>query len=432
MTDIIGLIAELMPVFENIITMTPNNIQELESHVREVTTQIGAKVMKLKLESMDRELSSSVKSMCKCKVVMYKRKRHRQILTTFGKIDVERTMSQCSRWRQTKFALDEALRLEPYSRVSPMLKKISVLCAASWSYELAKYVLSEILGTDVISTEEIQKLSISISEDIIEEEEKEELEQKDLRFEYDDSYPSRIYIDVDGGMVNSWDEANRMEGKAAVIWSKKIKVKGSNEIVDKFYTGTFNNYEELIERIYCDLWRRTESRTEGVEVVIRGDGANWIRQMKKDYFQGALYILDWYHLVKKIGERLEQAIEDEILREEIEEELKNLLYDGKVKEAIDKLQELGSKLCVEGQEAVERLIGYIQRNQEGMWYKEARERGIDIGVGTAEKAVDLVICRRFKQRGMIWTRRGANALIKIRLLVLNKRWNQYWESKLAA
>jgi hypothetical protein len=68
-----------------------------------------------------------------------------------------------------------------------------------------------------------------------------------------------------------------------------------------------------------------------------------------------------------------------------------------------------------------------------MWYKGARERGIDIGVGTAEKAVDLVIlCRRFKQRGMIWTRRGANALVKIRLLVLNKRWNQYWESKLAA
>jgi hypothetical protein len=55
MTDIIELIAQLMPVFENIITMTPNNIQELESHVREVTTQIGVKIMKLKLESMDRD-----------------------------------------------------------------------------------------------------------------------------------------------------------------------------------------------------------------------------------------------------------------------------------------------------------------------------------------------------------------------------------------
>ncbi len=223
-----------------------------------------------------------------------------------------------------------------------------------------------------------------------------------------------------------------MKGKAAVIWSKKIKVKGRKEIVDKFYTGTFNNYEELVDRIYCDLLSRTGDRIDGVELVLRGDGASWIRQMKKDYFHGALYILDWYHLVKKIKERLHEAFKDEAPAAEIEEELKNVLYDGKVKEAIVKLNELGIRLCVERREAVEKLIGYIQRNQEGMWCKEARERGIDIVVGTAEKAVDLVICRRFKQRGMIWTRRGANALVKIRLLVLNKRWNQYWESKLAA
>ena len=427
MTDIIELTSQLMPIFENIITMTPNNIQELESQVREITTQIGAKIIKLKLESMDKDLSSSVKIGCKCKIAVYKRKRQKQILTTFGKLDIERTMSQCSRCGQTKFALDESLGLESYTRVTPMLQKISLLCAASWSYELAKDVLAEILGTQVISTEEIQKLSSSISKDI---EEKEDLKQQYLRFECNGSFANRIYIDVDGGMVNSWDEEERMEGKAAVIWSQKIKVKGRSEIIDKFYTGTFNNYEELVDRIDYELCSRAKGKE--VELVLRGDGASWIRQMKRDYFPRALYILDWYHLVNKIRERLDEAFKEQAPIEEIEEELKDLLYNGKVKEAVDKLQELRSKLCAEGKEAVRKLIGYIQRNQEGMWYKEARERGIDIGVGTAEKAVDLVICRRFKQRGMIWTRRGANALVKIRLLVLNKRWNQYWESKLAA
>ena len=427
MTDIIELTSQLMPIFENIITMTPNNIQELESQVREITTQIGAKIIKLKLESMDKDLSSSVKIGCKCKIAVYKRKRQKQILTTFGKLDIERTMSQCSRCGQTKFALDESLGLESYTRVTPMLQKISLLCAASWSYELAKDVLAEILGTQVISTEEIQKLSSSISKDI---EEKEDLKQQYLRFECNGSFANRIYIDVDGGMVNSWDEEERMEGKAAVIWSQKIKVKGRSEIIDKFYTGTFNNYEELVDRIDYELCSRAKGKE--VELVLRGDGASWIRQMKRDYFPRALYILDWYHLVNKIRERLDEAFKGQAPIEEIEEELKDLLYNGKVKEAVDKLQELRSKLCAEGKEAVRKLIGYIQRNQEGMWYKEARERGIDIGVGTAEKAVDLVICRRFKQRGMIWTRRGANALVKIRLLVLNKRWNQYWESKLAA
>ena len=427
MKDLTQLIGNLIEVVENIIAMNPSNIQELESGVREATRQIGAQLIKFKLEAMDKSLNESKK--CKCKALMHKRKRSRQILTTFGKVDIERTMSQCPRCGQTRFALDEAMGLATYTRVTPVLKRLSLLCAASWSYQLAKDVLDEILGVEVISTDEIQRLSMGMAKEL---EEKEEVEQKDLRFKYNESVPIRIYIDLDGGMVNSWDEATRMEGKAAVLWSKKIKVKGRNEIVDKFYTGTFNNYEELVERIYCDLWARTGDKIDRVELVLRGDGASWIRQMKKDYFHGALYILDWYHLVKKINERLEQAFEDEGQREEIEEELKSLLYDGKVKEAIVKLEELMSKASVEGKEMVERLIGYIQRNQEGIWYKEARERGIDIGVGTAEKAVDLVICRRFKQRGMKWTRRGANALVKIRLLVLNKRWNQYWESKLAA
>jgi hypothetical protein len=438
MIDITELIAELMPVFEDIIAMSPNNIQELESHTRKIATQLGAKIMKLKLEYMDKELnnnnnssSSAKKNICKCRASsVHNRKRHKQILSTFGKVDIERTMSQCARCGQTRFALDEAMQIEPYTRVTPMLKKLSLLCAASWSYKMARDVLYELLGTDdVISTEEIEKLSMEVAKDI---EEKQEKERKDLRFEYRERVPSRIYIDVDGGMVNSWDEEERMEGKSAVVWSKKIKIKSRNEIADKFYAGTFNNYRELVRKIRCELNKRVGSRIQEVELVLRGDGANWIRQMKKDYFQRALYVLDWYHLVKKIDERLDQAIEDEALREGIEKELKDLVYEGKVEEAIDKLEGLKSKVGVEGEEAIEKLMGYINRNREGIWYKEARERGIDIGAGTAEKAVDLVICRRFKQRGMICTRAGANALVKIRLLVLNNAWNQYWDYKLAA
>jgi Uncharacterised protein family (UPF0236) len=428
MKELTGLMSNLIEAVQNIIAMNPSNIQELESGVRQATIQIGAQLIKFKLEDMDKSLTKPSK--CRCKALIHTRKRCRQILSTFGTVDIERTMSQCPGCGQTRFALDEKIGLEPYTRVTPILKRLSVLCAASWSYKLAKDVLDELLGIDdVISTTEIRKLCMSMAQEL---EHTQQPEHKDLRFDSVEFSPSRIYVDVDGGMVNSWDETQRMEGKAAVLWSKKIKVKGRNEIMDKLYIGTFNNYEDLVGSIYCDLSSRTGGRINGVELVLRGDGASWIRQIRKDYFPWALCILDWYHLVKKIRERLDEAFKKQAPPGEIEQELKDSLYEGKIKEAIDKLHELKSTLCVEGKEAVEKLISYIKRNQEGIWYKEARERGIDIGVGTAEKAVDLVICRRFKQRGMIWTRHGANALIKIRLLVLNKTWNQYWDYKLAA
>lgn len=59
------------------------------------------------------------------------------------------------------------------------------------------------------------------------------------------------------------------------------------------------------------MWSRCGSRRQEIEIVLRGDGANWIRQMKKDYFHSVLYMLDWYHLTKKITQRLEQAVCDD-------------------------------------------------------------------------------------------------------------------------
>jgi Uncharacterised protein family (UPF0236). len=442
MIEITQLIEELMPVLRDIISMRANNIEELESRLRDLTVEIGNRVMRFKLERMDKELSdSSSSNLCKCTqgAVVHREKRGRQILTTYGKVEIRRTMSRCVRCGQRRFVLDEFIGLERYKRVSPMLRELALLCGASWSYQKASVVLSELLGVeDVITAKQIEKLSRGETQEVMEKEEIEHEQIMDsVMLDYREIVPERIYyVDVDGGMVNSRDDNNkqsqRMEGKVVAIWGKKISVKSRKEIVDKFYSGTFNSYKQLVEGVNDQLWSRCGSRRQEVEIVLRGDGANWIRQMRKDYFHRALYILDWYHLAKKITERLEQAAQDDGQREGIDKELKDLVYEGKVQEAVVKLEELKAKVRVEGQEAIEKLIGYIKRNKEGMWYKEARERGIVIGTGTAEKAVDLVICRRFKQRGMRWTRDGANALVKIRLLILNDKWNQYWDSKLAA
>lgn len=49
-----------------------------------------------------------------------------------------------------------------------------------------------------------------------------------------------------------------------------------------------------------------------------------------------------------------------------------------------------------------------------------------------EKAVDIVVARRFKARGMSWFRRGVSALVRLRLLRLNGTWTRYWHERFAA
>ncbi len=49
-----------------------------------------------------------------------------------------------------------------------------------------------------------------------------------------------------------------------------------------------------------------------------------------------------------------------------------------------------------------------------------------VGSGGIEKNIDLMLCRRFKGRGMSWSRAGAQNLLKLRLLRYDRKdWNAY-------
>ncbi|MBT9169641.1 MAG: hypothetical protein DDT19_03004 [Syntrophomonadaceae bacterium] len=46
-------------------------------------------------------------------------------------------------------------------------------------------------------------------------------------------------------------------------------------------------------------------------------------------------------------------------------------------------------------------------------------------VGEADAGIP--VARRFKKRGMSWYKKGANPLLKLRLLKLNGEWDAYWQ-----
>lgn len=51
------------------------------------------------------------------------------------------------------------------------------------------------------------------------------------------------------------------------------------------------------------------------------------------------------------------------------------------------------------------------------------------GSGPIEKTVDITVAKRFKKRGMSWYKKGANPLLKLRLLKLNGEWDAYWQKR---
>ena len=312
-----------------------------------------------------------------------------------------------------------------------------VLCSISWPYEETVRVIEELTKVEVSSKE--AQLIVGEEGERVREEEREEIEEfyegswKERVEEVKES-PERIYIELDGVYINDREGEGGMEGKVGVIHL------GVEEIGGGWWRGYMwgdmkavrNWVREYIMRLF-----RRGSFPKGImntgEIIVKGDGAGWIKGIGEEYFLESRYILDWYHLREKVW----RAIGSRRVREEIGEGYEEIgrwllgkLWRGEVEEVLGRLKEIRDGLeKEEGREKLEELRKYIQNNEEGIGYAQLEEEGIVIGSGGIEKGVDLLVCRRQKRRGMSWTREGADKLLALRLLYFNHRWDDHWQQR---
>ena len=110
---------------------------------------------------------------------------------------------------------------------------------------------------------------------------------------------------------------------------------------------------------------------------------------------------------------------------------RRLLDKGKIEKLVVALRSLGST----NPEVIEKIrteADYFERNAERMRYPKFRRQHLFVGSGVIEAGCKTVIGSRLKQSGMFWTVRGANAIIALRCCHLNRRFEDYWDSRQAA
>ena len=144
-------------------------------------------------------------------------------------------------------------------------------------------------------------------------------------------------------------------------------------------------------------------------------------------------MLDHHHLCEKLKERVSPLYESKKRRKEVVDTTLDYLNSDDVDGALEYIQKLHSRFRMKNERYhLDKLAAYIQRNREGIWYEEAKQERILIGSGSADKAGDILICRRMKLRGMRWSRANADNVLNIRILVLNGEWHAFWKRYKAA
>lgn len=165
------------------------------------------------------------------------------------------------------------------------------------------------------------------------------------------------------------------------------------------------------------------------EVVLLIDGAPGLERMGRDYFPGAVQIVDLYHALEHLRGLIELLLgkaDAARVRRRLRHWKTLLLHDGL--ERI--IAQARKEAAVAGNLAeVEAALNYFLENRHRMRYGTFRKKGYFIGSGVIEAGCRSVIGLRCKQSGMFWSTPGATHVLALRCIHASRNLDAFWKDR---
>jgi hypothetical protein len=237
--------------------------------------------------------------------------------------------------------------------------------------------------------------------------------------------PGDVWVQADGTMVNDRGTGTHMEVKVGLVFTGTEQVgRDRRALLDRHLVGGTGSWTSFAERFTAAC--AALGVYEAERILFVSDGAAAIRWIRERSFPDAIELLDWYHLVEQlrfgVGHQHEEVLSTALgaaMPGDVEALLAILRSHARAMARVDPIQ---SVRC-------EGVIGYVENNRRGI----SNYRIVPLASsGPMEKGVDILVCRRFKTRGMSWFRKGVSHLLHLKLLRLNGTWDRYWAGRLGA
>lgn len=393
--QIVGSILLLAHKMEEIITGS-KDFYEIEKRIHEVSQEICQRMLSWALEEIDKRLMEE-RDREKWEVVGFRTK---GAISSFGEFPYKRRLYRDKKTGESKFLLDEVLGWPEGARITPRLREILLRLGSEVSFgkaaELASYLVPGVSRMTVWRV--LQEVGEALQQ---------EAEEKRVAIFERGEEPggkevaSELYIEADGVMIRlQRAEEKRGEIKHIVAYEGKEERSGRRiRLKNKVVVSSLKEGEAAWEESYAVIGEKWDlSRAE--RVYIGGDGAEWPKQ-GKEYFPGAEYRLDPYHLRRHLTEALwhdEESytrVGEGIERGDWEEVERTLL--GEMKRCRGKRRE-----------RVGKLLSYLKKNWEGI-VKTGEMRNL----GAIEGQIQHNIARRMKRLGARWTVGGGERMARV-------------------
>ena len=217
---------------------------------------------------------------------------------------------------------------------------------------------------------------------------------------------------------------------AESLLSKEKKEEKRPRPSNKIVQATLEGKEQGAQRLKTEIEKRDpQHKKKGVALV---DGEHKLRKLIKSYLPWFLIIIDIYHVMEYLwrGAHIFYKEGSEEATNWMTDKLKKLLI-GKVEEVIVELKELFKTSSNNRREQLNKIITYLTNGKAHMRYDIYLAKGYPIGSGVVEGACRNLVKDRLEQCGMHWTITGAEAVLGMRSIQINKMTDAYWAYHIA-
>jgi hypothetical protein len=189
------------------------------------------------------------------------------------------------------------------------------------------------------------------------------------------------------------------------------------------YFSRFTTAETFTHLALLETHHRGLENAGAVAAVM--DGADWLQQFTDYHCPKAVRILDFAHAAQHVA-AVAQALwgQDSAATTTWTQQWTSSLKEHGPQPLLAELRRL--QAVYPSSEPLSLNLAYLEKRQVQMHYPRFRQQGWPIGSGMVESANKLVVEARLKGAGMHWQRGNVDAMLALRNLLCNDRWEQEW------
>jgi hypothetical protein len=244
-----------------------------------------------------------------------------------------------------------------------------------------------------------------------------------------------LYLSVDEGLMHEWSYCHGKKKRdghkhyvtayAGVFFDGRKCISGSGARKKRYsltnrygHASATTSIDQFFSELVMLSYKRGYSSSHPLFILT--DGARYLASAIETHFPAAIHLLDIFHLKRRVTELIGES---------------HPLYRDATA-AIGAYSPSRLLKCIYAFQPADTreydlkcsLVTYVSRNAPFITNHRHPKTGVH-GSASAEKAVDLLIARRFKNRGMSWTESGCEALLYFQVLAYNKELESYWSAR---